>query len=174
MKPDVKAYLAKYRPLRKIAAVIDFAGSLCYNFWGKKCFRAEVHHMEQVREYKCPSCGAPLEFDIREQCMVCRYCTSRYDLKYIRSHFNEVTDKKLSDFDWVERTKYVWEPYVLKKLTEFSCPSCGGNIITSGTNASAKCPFCSHDVVISSNFRGDIRPDKVIPFRLSSEEFAEK
>lgn len=130
--------------------------------------------MEQVREYKCPSCGAPLEFDIREQCMVCRYCTSRYDLKYIRSHFNEVTDEKLSDFDWVERTKYVWEPYVLKKLTEFSCPSCGGNIITSSTNASAKCPFCSHDVVISSNFRGDIRPDKVIPFRRSSEEFAEK
>ena len=130
--------------------------------------------MSDVREYKCPSCGAPMQFDIEAQCMVCSFCAGRYDLDYIRSHFNEVTDEKLSDFDWVERTKYVWEPDVLEQLAEYTCSSCGGNIITKNIISSARCPFCGHDVVISSNFDGDLRPDRVIPFSRSAEEFAEK
>lgn len=130
--------------------------------------------MADVTEYKCPSCGASLRFDINSQRMVCDSCSSSFDLEYIRSHFNEVTDAKLADFDWIERTKYVWEPDMLEQLVEFSCSSCGGNIITKNTSASARCPFCNHEVVISSNFSGDIRPDKVIPFKRKAEEFAEK
>ena len=130
--------------------------------------------MADVTEYKCPSCGAPMQFDINEKRMVCTFCSSSYDFKYIRSHFNEVTDKKLSDFDWVERTRYVWEPDMLEQLAEYSCSSCGGNIITKNTSATARCPFCNHEVVISSNFAGDLRPDCVIPFERKAEEFAEK
>ena len=130
--------------------------------------------MADVTEYKCPSCGAPMQFDINKKHMVCTFCSNSYDLEYIRSHFNEVTDKKLSDFDWVERTKYVWEPDMLEQLAEYTCSSCGGNIITKNTSASARCPFCNHEVVISSNFSGDLRPDKVIPFERKAEEFAEK
>lgn len=130
--------------------------------------------MADVTVYKCPSCGAPLHFDINEQRMVCGSCSNSYDLEYIRSNFNEVTDEKPADFNWIERTKYVWEPDMLEQLAEFSCSSCGGNIITKNTSASARCPFCNHEVVISSNFSGDIRPDKVIPFRKNAEEFAEK
>lgn len=130
--------------------------------------------MADVTEYKCPSCGAPLRFEINEQRMVCDFCSGSFDLKYIREHYNEVTDEKLSDFDWVERTKYVWEPDMLEELAEYSCSSCGGNIITKNTSASARCPFCNHEVVISSNFSGDLRPDRVIPFRIKKEEFAEK
>ena len=130
--------------------------------------------MADVKEYKCPSCGSPMHFDIDDQSMVCRFCEKKYDLDYVRSNFKEDNDEKLSDFDWVERTKYVWEPDVLEKLAEYSCSSCGGNIITSSTSSVAKCPFCNHDVIISSNFAGDIRPDKVIPFKRHSDEFAEK
>lgn len=130
--------------------------------------------MSDLTEYKCPSCGAPMHFDINKQRVVCSFCASSYDLEYIRSHFNEVTDEKLSDFNWVERTKYVWEPDMLEELTEYTCSSCGGNIITKNITASTKCPFCDHNVVISSNFAGDLRPDKVIPFKVKAEEFAEK
>ncbi|WP_295093007.1 hypothetical protein [Ruminococcus sp.] len=129
--------------------------------------------MADVTEYKCTSCGAPMKYDINEKRMVCTFCSNSYNLEYIRSHFNEVTDKKLLDFDWVERTKYVWEPDMLEQLEEYTCSSCGGNIITKNTSASARCPFCNHEVVISSNFSGDIRPDKVIPFEKKAEEFAE-
>ena len=32
--------------------------------------------MSDVREYKCPSCGAPMQFDIEAQCMVCSFCAA--------------------------------------------------------------------------------------------------
>lgn len=130
--------------------------------------------MEDTSEYKCPSCGASLRFDINKNSMICDFCSGEYNFAYIRSHFKEVTDKKLADFDWVERTKYVWEPDMLDQLAEYTCSSCGGNILTKNTTATAKCPFCNHEVVISSHFAGDLRPDKVIPFKIKPEEFAEK
>lgn len=130
--------------------------------------------MADVKEYKCPSCGAPMRFDINRQRMVCIFCSNGFSLEYIRSHFNEVTDEKQSDFDWIDRTKYVWEPDMLEDLVEYTCSSCGGNIITKNTSASARCPFCNHELIISSNFSGDLRPDRVIPFRVGAEEFAEK
>ncbi|WP_295086734.1 hypothetical protein [Ruminococcus sp.] len=130
--------------------------------------------MADVKEYKCPSCGAPMRFDINRQRMLCTFCSNGLSLEYTRLHFNEVTDEKQSDFDWVDRTKYVWEPDMLEELVEYTCSSCGGNIITKNTSASARCPFCNHDLIISSNFSGDLRPDRVIPFRVGAEEFAEK
>ena len=130
--------------------------------------------MADVKEYKCPSCGAPMRFDINRQRMICDFCSKGLSLEYIRLHYNEVTDEKQSDFDWVDRTKYVWEPDMLEEFAEYTCSSCGGNIITKNTSASARCPFCNHDLIISSNFAGDMRPDSVIPFRVGAEEFAEK
>lgn len=130
--------------------------------------------MPEVIEYKCPNCGAPMKYNIKNEKLSCRFCCNTYDLEYIRSHFIEVTDEKLSDFNWVDRTKYVWEPYDQDYHEEFQCPSCGGKIVTKAFYGTAVCPFCRHDVVISSDFDGDIRPDKVIPFKVTSSEFAEK
>lgn len=110
-------------------------------------------------------------YDIKHRSMSCRFCKNTFDLDYIRSHFNEESDEKLSDFDWVERTKIVWEPYEVEKLEEFDCSSCGGKIITWSSTATAKCPYCQHDVIVSSDFEGDIRPDKVIPFKVTAEKF---
>ncbi|MBP5378941.1 MAG: hypothetical protein J6Y64_05320 [Ruminococcus sp.] len=56
--------------------------------------------MADISEYKCPSCGAPMRFEISGQSMVCSSCSKTYDIEYIRSHFDEVNDEKLSDFDW--------------------------------------------------------------------------
>ena len=130
--------------------------------------------MSEIKEYKCPSCGAPMYYDIDNKSMSCRFCNNTFDLNYIRTHFNEESDDKLSDFDWVERTKIVWEPYEVEKLEEFDCSSCGGKIITWSSTATAKCPYCQHDVIVSSDFEGDIRPDKVIPFEVTAEEFKKK
>ncbi|WP_295092177.1 hypothetical protein [Ruminococcus sp.] len=129
--------------------------------------------MSEVKEYKCPSCGAPMYYDVKQESMSCKFCKNTFDIEYIRSHFND-KDNKGSDFDWVKRSKAVWEPYVSDKIEEFDCPSCGGQIITLSSTGTAKCPFCSHNVIISSDFQGDIRPDKIIPFRISKKEFEDR
>lgn len=129
--------------------------------------------MPDVNEYKCPTCGAPMRFDVNTQKMVCSFCLNAYDLDYIRSHFNEATSEKSDDFDWIERTKNNVESSKPQKLVEYSCPSCGGSIITFSNRTKAKCPFCEHDLIISTNFKGDIRPDKIIPFSQTFKNFAD-
>ena len=130
--------------------------------------------MSEIKEYKCPACGASLYYDINKKSMACHFCNNIYALEYIRCHFDEMTSEKQLDFDWFERTKCVFEPNEIEILEGFNCPSCGGQIVTKASTATAKCPFCQHDVVISSDFSGDIRPDMVIPFRVESAKFVDK
>lgn len=130
--------------------------------------------MSDIKDYKCPACGAPMRFDVNTQKMVCSFCANTYDIEYIRSHFNEVTSERSDDFDWIERTKNDAESSKTQKLVEYSCPSCGGSIITFSKRTKAKCPFCNNDLVVSAGFKGDIRPDKVIPFSKTRKDFADE
>jgi len=130
--------------------------------------------MSDLNEYKCPACGAPIRYDITKESMTCRFCNNTFDLEYINSHIIIPIDEKLSDFDWVERSTYVWEPYELDRLEEFHCPSCDGKIVTKAFYATSKCPFCKNYVIISSDLDGDIRPDKVISFKVPQELFWDK
>ena len=130
--------------------------------------------MSDLNEYKCPACGAPIRYDVTKESMSCRFCKNTFDMEYINSHIVIPIDEKLSDFDWVDRAKYVWEPYELDELEEFHCPSCDGKIVTKAFYATAKCPFCKNYVIISSDLDGDIRPDKVISFKVPRELFWDK
>ena len=89
---------------------------------------------------------------------------------YYRLHPHIV--KKDSDFDWVERSKTVWEPFEFDYYVELGCPSCNAKIITRSSTAASVCPFCGNAVIKSSNFKGDIRPDKVIPFKIPKQVLA--
>ena len=128
--------------------------------------------MPDIKEYKCPACGAPLRYNVYSQRMVCGFCANTYDLEYIRSQFNETAGEKPDDFDWIRYSKNEKESDEAQQIVEYSCPSCGGSIITFSKRTKSKCPFCEHDLVISKNFQGDIRPDKVIPFTRSVFDFA--
>lgn len=154
-------------------AFLDFAKFLCYNdlkFTISILIRRTV--MPDIKEYKCPACGAPLRYNVYSQRMVCGFCANTYDLEYIRSQFNETAGEKPDDFDWIRYSKNEKESDEAQQIVEYSCPSCGGSIITFSKRTKSKCPFCEHDLVISKNFQGDIRPDKVIPFTRSVFDFA--
>jgi DNA-directed RNA polymerase subunit RPC12/RpoP len=129
--------------------------------------------MSDIKEYKCPSCGAPLKYNMKTQRMECGFCSSVYDLEYIRTHFNDENVEKSDDFDWVERAKNVSEPYERTKLLEYTCPSCGSRILMFTSSVVMRCPFCEHDLIISAKFQGDIRPDKIIPFSKTAKDFAD-
>ena len=128
--------------------------------------------MSDLTEYKCPNCGAPLKYNIETQKMVCIFCANAYDLDYVRYHLDEVTDIKSENSDWTERTQNRKDT-VKQQLVEYSCPSCGGSIITFSNRTKAKCPFCNNELVVAAGFKGDIRPDKVIPFSKTRKDFAD-
>jgi predicted RNA-binding Zn-ribbon protein involved in translation (DUF1610 family) len=59
-----------------------------------------------------------------------------------------------------------WKPGELDKILSYSCPSCGGEIITDNNTAATTCPYCGNHAIITKKLSGFLRPDYVIPFQL--------
>lgn len=63
--------------------------------------------------------------------------------------------------DWVRRAR-AWKAY--------NCPSCGAQLICDATTAATSCPYCGNPTVVPGQFAGTLKPDFVIPFKLSRED----
>lgn len=126
--------------------------------------------MADLIEYKCPSCGAKIEFDSSSQQMKCPYCLSEFDLATLQA-----TDEQLnealpeSEMNWESEAGSDWEQGEAEGLRIYKCQSCGGEVVADETTAASKCPYCDNPVIMIGQFSGDLKPDLVIPFKLDKE-----
>ena len=52
----------------------------------------------------------------------------------------------------------------------YSCPSCGAELICEDTTAATSCPYCGSTTVVPGQLGGTLKPDFVIPFKLTKED----
>ena len=55
-------------------------------------------------------------------------------------------------------------------MKAYSCPSCGAELICDASTAATFCPYCGNPTVVPGQFSGALKPDYVIPFKLSKED----
>ena len=55
-------------------------------------------------------------------------------------------------------------------MRSYSCPSCGAELICDKSTAATSCPYCGNPTVVPGQFSGALRPDFIIPFKLSKED----
>ena len=55
-------------------------------------------------------------------------------------------------------------------MKAYNCPSCGAQLICDATTAATSCPYCGNPTVVPGQFAGTLKPDFVIPFKLSRED----
>ena len=55
-------------------------------------------------------------------------------------------------------------------MKAYSCPSCGAELICDASTAATPCPYCGNPTVVPGQFSGALKPDFVIPFKLSRED----
>ncbi len=127
--------------------------------------------MADVQEFKCPKCGGKLNFDAATQTMLCPFCESTFDPKSIPS-FNvpepEPTAPEAGG-DW-DFTGQNWSAEEAERMQSYRCESCGGEIITEATTAATHCPYCGSPVVLTGRVSGTLKPDYVIPFKVTEED----
>ncbi|MBQ9155389.1 MAG: hypothetical protein IJ137_01260 [Eubacterium sp.] len=99
--------------------------------------------------YNCRNCGGNLRFDIPSQRLLCPYCHSDFDCY-------ELEDSAGQDMDSYD-------------VTVFSCPQCGGEIISSDQSVSEFCSYCGSSVQLNARLRREKRPAKIIPFKVTAE-----
>jgi DNA-directed RNA polymerase subunit M/transcription elongation factor TFIIS len=123
-----------------------------------------------VLEYKCPCCGAGLVFGEDIQKMTCEYCDNTFELETVRA-YNEASESPAEDvFTKEEATTESWTEAEAEELNCFTCPACGGEIVTDENTAATFCPFCDNPAILSTRLSGGLKPDAVIPFSTSKED----
>ncbi|WP_303835847.1 hypothetical protein [Ruminococcus flavefaciens] len=121
--------------------------------------------MPDVMEYKCSACGGKLEFDSNTQKMKCPFCDSEFDVDSLKEYDSVLENAKEDDMAWESEAGSEWSEGEAEGMRVYKCKSCGGEIITDATTSATTCPYCDNPVVMSGNFSGVLKPDRIIPFK---------
>ena len=113
--------------------------------------------------YKCPSCGAPLTYDGRQQEMTCGSCGNTFDPETIRT-VSEIAreDAGHEDMRW-QMESGAFSENELEKTRTYSCSSCGAQLFTEETTVATECAFCGSPSVIPAQFTPGTKPEAIIP-----------
>lgn len=105
--------------------------------------------------YACPNCGGGLKFDIASQKLKCDYCatfTDPYDISREKD-----ADVRTDEYG----------------VSLFTCPQCGGEVITTDESITGFCTFCGASTMLDMRMRNEKRPAKIITFKKTKEDCKE-
>ena len=101
--------------------------------------------------YNCPNCSGNLSFDIESQMLMCDYCKTKLDpYEYQKTQDAEERD----DFG----------------VTVFTCPQCGGEVMTTNVTAAGFCMYCGASTILDSRMSKEKRPKHIIPFTQTKKD----
>lgn len=118
--------------------------------------------------YECPNCGGNLKFDITRQQLYCQYCDTSVDPdSFYKEKDAEESTSQDADAEGKMPGKKGMSEY---EVTVFTCPQCGGQILSEDTTAATFCSFCGAATILDSRISKERRPDYIIPFTKTEEE----
>lgn len=140
----------------------------------------------QLTNYQCPACTGPLHFVGESGMLECDYCQSRFTVEEIdqayasknaraeenfeKAQQEEAEQEEAEQSRWnISATSDQWGADA-ERMKAYICPSCAAEIICDETTAATSCPYCGNPTVVPGQFGGDLKPDCIIPFRLSHED----
>jgi len=126
--------------------------------------------LSALLEYKCPCCGGAINFDSTLQKLKCPYCDTEFDLDTLQSYDEDLKKDSEDSMEWQDMPGNDWAAGEEESLNLYVCKSCGGEIVGDKSMAATSCPYCGNNVVVTTQFKGDLRPDFVIPFKLTKED----
>ena len=138
----------------------------------------------EITNHKCPACTGPLHFVGASGMLECDYCGSKFSVEEIEGLYAEKETKAAENHEVNEAKRekekaefeamgMEWSDEEAKGMKAYSCPSCGAELICDATTAATSCPYCGNPTVLPGQFKGGLKPDLVIPFKLNKEQAKE-
>ncbi len=127
-----------------------------------------------VLSYNCKNCGSALRFKAKTQDWTCEFCGS----VFVKADLLEMDTSGAKDasqtvrpedtenraqsegFSQTELDDVAFNAHIMN----YSCPTCGAEIITDDTTAATFCFYCHNPAILPQQLSGVDRPSKVIPF----------
>lgn len=121
--------------------------------------------MSQTATFKCPSCGAYLEFDPDGQQFLCPYCEAAFNEAELREQSQTKAQLAADAPDETVPAE--------GGLKAYRCQMCGAEVVTGATTAATRCYYCHNPIVLTDRLADEFEPDGVIPFQLTRKEAEE-
>lgn len=106
--------------------------------------------------FSCPNCGGNLKFDIPSQQLSCEYCHELFNPYAFEDKKSDAEEEKSYESNY--------------EVTIFTCPQCGGEILSTDNAAAGFCSFCGASTILYSRISHERRPNYIIPFQKSKED----
>ena len=137
---------------------------------------------DQVTNYQCPACTGPLHYAAASGKLECEYCGSAYDVAEIEKLYAEKEKQAAAAQKAAEQQAQTeddaWDESALNgdwgseaaSMRAYNCPSCGAELVCDESTAATSCPYCGNPTVVPGQFSGMLRPEFVIPFKLTKDD----
>ena len=138
-----------------------------------------MENSQYIKEHRCEACGGTMIFDPHKGKLVCEYCGTEYavpdDMKTAGAQNQAATagaggvPPEIAGFDF---TQFYNSAKVEQgeNLPVYHCRACGADVLAASEEASLTCPFCASKIVLTDKLSGNIRPNAIIPFKLSKKD----
>lgn len=102
--------------------------------------------------YKCPNCGAAMEFDSSSQKLSCGQCGTQVSVdEYQKNYETQQADTG-------------------KNMKIYNCQSCGAELVSDEYTSATFCSFCGNPTLVEDRLNGAFEPSTVIPFKINREQ----
>ena len=116
--------------------------------------------------YPCPCCGAPLAFSGESGKLECASCGNSYELDAIQA----MTSSESVDRLEFENQAEAFDASEAAQMQAYICKGCGAELLTEDTTTATECPYCGSPTILPERIEGGVKPEKVIPFKVTKEE----
>lgn len=118
-----------------------------------------------VLDNKCPSCGAKITFNPKNQKWDCEYCNSKFTLEELKKYNNASSDKA--------NEKIQTKTTSSETLDLYHCKNCGAEVMADETTTATFCLYCGSTTILKDKIDSGIIPSKIIPFKKVKEDATE-
>lgn len=110
----------------------------------------------EAKTYICPACGAALRFDAAKSKIVCTHCGTEFSPTEIPK----------------ESVAGGWKPDAADYMdcSVWRCTTCGGRLVADSLETSTFCPYCARPTIIFDRVDKQLRPKKIIPFKVTRRD----
>lgn len=119
-------------------------------------------------QYKCPCCGAALQFSPETQKLSCQSCQNEYDIETLRQYEQEERHQGEQDLSWEYQKGACGAARTEDGM--YICPSCGAKVEADENTVSTTCPYCDNVIVIKATASKELKPDVMIPFQVQGDQ----
>ena len=118
-----------------------------------------------IKKYPCPSCGAYLAFNPKQELLKCEYCGWEESLPQT---LEEVQERSYEQYLHTNRTKL---STLSQTCLEVNCSSCNAHITFEPPMVAGKCPFCASNIVAQPKLADPtLAPEGIVPFSIGRQE----